>query len=448
MASRALDLSGPVLRIAATLSSIDVSRPLVWLRWVGLCTSLAVVLVVHYGLAIPLPLAPLLITVAVYSGWSAAIHLWQVRVGNPGPRLLTVLLKGDVLALTVLLYFTGGWTNPVVSLYLLPVAVSAAVLPWRHALAVALTCAAAYSWLTVWHVPLPSVHERFGGDFNLHIAGMWVNFLVANLLVAIFVATLAQRVRITDRALMQARERQLRDEHIVSLGTLAAGAAHELSTPLSTLRMLVDELAENRGGGTGDAASVELMRQQIELMRDRLRLLRTHTAQARGESATRVPLRAFLCETLDRWRASRPDVVVELTWGEGFQDISVIVEATVAQAITSIVDNAADASQAAGVNRIGVSCECDGDMMSVDVRDFGPGIADEVGAGLGRRFATTKAQGHGIGLVLSHASLERLGGRICHGPVGAAGTRSRLELPLRGLMPVVPVGEAKELLQG
>jgi hypothetical protein len=136
----ATDLSGPMLRVAATLAGVDVGRPLVWLRWVAVVASLVTVLVVHHGLSITLPVQQLYIVIAAFTAWSLAIHLWQRRAGPPGALALSALLKGDVLALTAMLYFTGGWTNPVVSLYLVPVAVSAAVLPARNALAVALTC--------------------------------------------------------------------------------------------------------------------------------------------------------------------------------------------------------------------------------------------------------------------------------------------------------------------
>jgi two-component system sensor histidine kinase RegB len=428
----ATDLSGPMLRVAATLAGVDVGRPLVWLRWVAVVASLVTVLVVHHGLSITLPVQQLYIVIAAFTAWSLAIHLWQRRAGPPGALALSALLKGDVLALTAMLYFTGGWTNPVVSLYLVPVAVSAAVLPARNALAVALTCAAAYSCLTTWHVPLPSVQGRFGGDFNLHILGMWVNFLVASLLVAVFVATLARRVRVSDRALMRARERQLRDEHIVSLGTLAAGAAHELSTPLTTLGLLVDELqADDR---SADTERVQLMRQQLDAMRDRLRLLRMHTDQLRSEAASRMRVSAFIEGTIERWRSARPDVLVTLERADGFVDAEVVVEETLAQAFASILNNAADASQASGVNRIAVLVESDNRKLSIAVSDWGTGLSADIEASLGHRFATTKPDGHGIGLVLSHASLERLGGTVCFASNAQGGSTATLEIPLSAML--------------
>jgi two-component system sensor histidine kinase RegB len=421
---------GTALRAARVLSGIDVSRPLVWLRWVAVLASALTVMVVHYALAIELPLGPLGVVIALYSLWSLGVHWWQVHAGAPGHAVLTLLLSGDALALSALLYFTGGWTNPVVSLYLVPVAVGAAVLPVRNALVVALSCGAAYSCLTVWYVPLPSVDERFGGDFNLHIAGMWINFLVASVLVTVSVAVLAQRIRKMDQALMRARERQLRDEHIVALGTLAAGAAHELSTPLNTLRLLVDELgqADQVEGERND--SLALARRQLDLMRDRLRLLRADTRQLGTEWAARMPLREFVDLTVDRWRASRPDVLVEIDWPEAFSHSEVVVDEAVSQAMASILNNAADASQGAGVNRIAVSPEFQPDHVIVAVSDWGPGLDETVRGELGQGFASTKVSGHGIGLVLSHAALERHGGSIRYRSNAEGGSTVSLVLPV------------------
>jgi two-component system sensor histidine kinase RegB len=284
----------------------------------------------------------------------------------------------------------------------------------------------------VWYVPLPSVHGRFGGDFNLHIAGMWVNFLVASVLTAVFVATLASRVRATDGALMRARERQLRDEHIVSLGTLAAGAAHELSTPLTTLRLLLDEI-EAEGGALADRDRIELLRRQLDLMQDRLAVLRMRSEEVRSEAATPMPVRAFVEQVVDRWRAARPDIIAELVWPDDFDDVRIVAEETVAQALASVLNNAADASQATGVNRIRVSPECVSGKLKVAVRDWGDGVPKYLGAGQAPRFGTTKAHGHGVGLVLSHASLERLGGALRFARAGDTGSVVSLELPLAGL---------------
>ena len=143
------------------------------------------------------------------------------------------------------IYFTGGYTNPFVSLYLLPISLAAASLPRAYAWSIGALCGVCYSLVWRWHVPLPPVNARFGSDFDLHVAGMWVNFLIAAALIVFFVGRMARLVRRRDQELAALREAALRDQQIVELGTLAAGTAHELNTPLSTLAILVEELNES-----------------------------------------------------------------------------------------------------------------------------------------------------------------------------------------------------------
>ena len=151
-------------------------------------------------------------------------------------REVALHLAVDIVVFTAVVYFTGGPTNPFVSLYLVPISLAATSLPTRYAWLTVAMCGAGYSLLWWRSVPLPPVHARFGSEFDLHLAGMWINFVIAAVLIVLFVGRMAWLVRQRDRELAAMRENALRDQQLIELGTLAAGTAHEINTPLSTLR--------------------------------------------------------------------------------------------------------------------------------------------------------------------------------------------------------------------
>ena len=149
-------------------------------------------------------------------------------------------LIADVALLTVLLYFTGGATNPFTMLYLLPLTVAAALLPgiytWLSA-AITISC---YSLLLFFYHPLPLAMSLDHGTVNPHVLGMWSGFVLSACLIAMFIVKMGRSLRERDKLLAEAREKSLKDEQLIVLGTLAAGAAHELGTPLGTMAIIAN----------------------------------------------------------------------------------------------------------------------------------------------------------------------------------------------------------------
>ena len=153
-------------------------------------------------------------------------------------------LMVDVFALTALLYFSGGSTNPFISLYLLPLTIAAAALPWAYTWVMAAITISCYTLLLFYYVPLPHDHEEHNSEFNLHVSGMWLAFVLSTVLIAWFVVKMGISIRERDKDLASAREQALRNEQLIALGTLAAGAAHELGTPLATMAIVSGELQD------------------------------------------------------------------------------------------------------------------------------------------------------------------------------------------------------------
>ena len=262
-------------------------------------------------------------------------------------------LAVDIVVFTAVLYFTGGPTNPFVSLYLVPISLAATSLPTRYAWLTVAMCGAGYSLLWWRSVPLPPVHARFGSEFDLHLAGMWINFVIAAVLIVLFVGRMAWLVRQRDRELAAMRETALRDQQLVELGTLAAGTAHELNTPLSTLAILASELDET----TTDPEQKQQLRamlDEIRVINERLNRIAGGVNAERSAGARHVELDAFLDELLAQWAAAHPEIELGVTFDAAETGVPIVVEATIEQAIRNVLDNAAHATLANGGRRIDV----------------------------------------------------------------------------------------------
>lgn len=407
-------------------------RSLCALRGCAMLGLLAAILGVHYGLGLPLPILPMLAIVLGLGLWTA-LALWRLRQPWVITQLEIVLhLAVDALALTLLFALSGGPGNPFVSFYLVPIAIAAVMLSRAWAWVVTLLCMAQYSWLIADFAQ--HLHHHSGAEgFQLHVLGMWLNFLLSAVLVTIFVTAIAEAVRRRDRSLAAVREEVLRNEQIMAVGTLAAGAAHELSTPLSTMAITISELREQHDANPPLIADLKLLSGQIAICRQQLDTLLSTAGQARAGQLPTLSLRDFLHGIFDRWRLMRPDIRLELGDTLDFADTMILAEPTLSQSILAALNNSADASVAAGESLVRASYTCDGIMLTLQIRDLGHGLSTAQLSQAGRAVFSTKPQGYGLGLLLSHATLERLGGEIRLEPDNIGGTLTLITVPLSAL---------------
>ena len=425
---------------ATYFSLVDTAGPsgalrlLFWLRMVAIASQIAAVALANFALAGPLPVRELGLAIGGLVLWNALSYrsVHAPRTVHDGEVVLHLAV--DIVALTAVLYFTGGPTNPFVSLYLVPISLAATSLPTRYAWLTVAICGAGYGLLW-WHsVPLPPVHPRFGSDFDLHLAGMWVNFVIAAVLIVLFVGRMAWQVRQRDRELAAMRENALRDQQVIELGTLAAGTAHELNTPLSTLAILASELDET----TTDAAQKQQLRamlEEIRVINERLNRIAGGVNAERSAGARHVALGDFLHELLEHWAEAHPEIELGMAFDIERNNVAVVVEATIEQAIRNVLDNAAHATLANGGRRIDVAISVAGTRLSLAVTDRGagldPAVRDDVGL---RAVVSTKEHGLGIGLLLSRAALQRFGGRLDLKEAPLGGVEAHIELPLDELL--------------
>ncbi len=397
---------------------------LFWLRNVAVVAQLAVLVLVVVVFEIQLQTLPFVVIIGALWVWNLILG-W--RLGRP-TRVMALEISAnlwiDMLALTALLYWSGGSTNPFVSLYLLPVALAAAFLPVRYIVLTLLLASALYTWLLWYYVPLAPVGSRFGGDFNLHVWGMWASFILSAAIAAVFVHQLARAGQRRETELAEAREKLMRNEHIVSAGALAAGVAHEMNTPLATIGLLAQEMRELAAERAQVEADADEILRQVAHCQTRLQRLQHKAGGASEELGGQA-----LQETLQDWAALRPDVAVEFDLQ--LDDMPAYAEMErFSMALVNLLDNAADASLDQGETSVRVQARYRADELIVDIDDQGKGLSAEQMKRAGRVAFSSKAQGLGLGLVLSHATLERIGGSLTMMNLEGGGMRTRVVVPV------------------
>ena len=421
-------------------------RRVVLLRAIEIGVQVAVIATAVYALGIALPATTLFVLTAGLA-FANLLTWWRLHQAWP---VTDVELAGhlfvDIGVLTALLYFSGGSTNPFITLYLLPLSIAAAILPLAYTSVVAATALACYTTLMLVYVPLPegagsaALLEKFlhvaGHDtsdthgvpsgFGLHLIGMWLNFTLSAVLIAWFVARMAQSLRERDLLLAQAREETLRNEQVLALGTLAAGAAHELGTPLSTIAVIASELERDHAHDPALTNELRLLRGQTE----RCKLILNRLA-ARAEEASCIDCSRYLKNLVEQWQLVRPQNEIRAHFYGAQPAPEILVERTLDQSIFNLLNNAADVSP----HGIELDAHWDHLQLTLEIRDHGPGISAEVASRAGEAFFTTKAPGGGlgIGLFLTNATIERFGGTVNLFNSEGGGACARVTLPLNRL---------------
>ncbi len=396
-----------------------------------LIAELLVVLGVNYLADVPLPLSPLYIIfslMAVASLWTWRRAHCDVTLSD---REFFLQLCIDVLALAAVLYFTGGATNPFAWLFLIPLIIAATVLSAAAVWLMAALTTLCYSLLFFFYQPLGrDAHMHHDQAFSQHIFGMWFGFALSAALIAWFVVGIANSVRQRDKLLAQAREQALRDEQLIALGTLATGAAHELGTPLSTMAVLTRELAR-ADVPEGIKRKLKILRSQVDRCKQALSVISASTGELRAESGGLIPVQTWLERVVDTWKAQRHGASISVNLPLQPASTAIIDEQTLQQSIINLLNNAADASE----NEVEMNVRWDTLHITVDILDRGPGLHPNISSTLGECQASDKEHGMGLGLLLTHATLQRLGGDIALFDRQGGGTCTRIQFPLTAMAP-------------
>jgi two-component system sensor histidine kinase RegB len=399
-------------------------RLLVLLRWMAVGGQAAAILIVHYGLGIHLPVVAMGVVLAALVMLN--VMTW---LGHPHWPVTNFQLFGslacDVVALSVQLYLSGGASNPFVSLYLLQVVMGAVLLhAWSSWALVALTTVA-FGLVALLSPPL-ALPPWFATRLSpVYVIGLWANFVLAAVLLVLFVTRIAANLRSRDAHLAAMRQRAAEEDHIVRMGLLASGAAHELGTPLSSILVLLGDWKSEAAIRAEPRLAAEVDEMQAEVMRCKTIVsgILFAAGEVTGEAPERTTLRRFLSGIVAVWPGT---VTFEDRIGD---DRPIVSDRALGQALTNLLDNAAEA----GASAITLTAAVEGAVIVLTVRDDGSGFPPAVLAGIGKPYNTSKERrGAGLGLFLATNVLRTLGGTLAARNI-AGGAEMVLRLPVAAL---------------
>jgi len=371
---------------------------------------------------IGLPVTAIAFVLSVYASLTAAIWVRSRRAVPIGDTEFFIHLLADIAFFSILLFFSGGASNPFVSYLLIPISIAAITLSRGYSIAIAVIALLCYSLLLKYYVAIaalaPGHHQATGN--SLHILGMWANFAISAAIIIYFISRMAATLKQQEQEIAMRRDAQLRDEQLLAVGTLAAGTAHELGTPLNTMKLIVDEMLLD----TGNQADVVLLNQQIEQCKTTLKQLLTTAEESQSTKLEARPVQDYFDNVLARWQLMRPLLQTRIQFTDS-PAVNAVFHPTIAQSILNLLNNAADASE-----RVDIDLGWNTEMATISIRDFGAGLDTDKMEMLGQPFVTDKADGLGLGLFLSQATLTRFGGTVSLQNAPEGGTLTQISLPL------------------
>jgi len=408
-----------------------------------------------FGLGIQLPQQQLWLV--VMSIIAVNVYTWlRLQIDDPvTDQEIFSQLTVDVLGITALLYLTGGASNPIIWVYLLPLIITAIMLPQAYAWYMVILTTSTYTVLMAYNIPLPSIEPHMPNPemvydnmnhlqmlhqahamsdkhyFNLHIFGMWFGFVFSAGLVAFFVVELARTLKIQERSLAEARESALRDERVVALGTLAASAAHDMGTPLGTIAIVAHELEYDYPSHRYPELHerVLIMQQQLDRCKKALSVMSASAGEMRAESGSIMAVADYLDDVLKQWRTHQSLTKLRLFIDPSVtEEAKIIAERTLTHALINILNNAAEASPPE--QGIEFHAQWDSEQATIKIRDFGPGFPVEIVELAGKQPVVSKKRGMGVGLFLTYSTISRLGGKINFNNMESGGASVEIILPL------------------
>lgn len=399
---------------------------LTWIRLLVLASQAGTLGFAYLSGVMSLPWWPLVILLLISLSLCVLTAL-RLRIRWPVTDLeFSIQLAMDLLIHSSLLYYTGGSTNPFVAYYLVPLTIAAATLPWLYSVLLSGVALTGYTALMIWYQPLQLQGEGMSELLiSLHLFGMWLNFVLSAAFITFFVSQMSEAIREQDQLRAARREDSMRDQQLLAVATQAAGAAHELGTPLSTMSVLLGELRHEHQAEKDLQEDLELLQSQVKLCKGTLQQLVRAAEAERQQTIVEQSAVDWLQATLSRWHLMRPEVTYRYeATGDG--EVPTLLPAVdLAQALLNLLNNAADACP----DNVQIRLWWDQEWIVITIRDYGAGVPLAIAEQLGKPFFTTKGKGFGLGLFLSHMSVIRAGGTVKLYNQGGDGTLTELRLP-------------------
>jgi two-component system sensor histidine kinase RegB len=426
---------------------------LINLRGLAFCGQILAIFVTSYGLNIVLPVVNMVVTASAL----ALLNLYSLlRLRQNTPIRNGDLFAGlviDVIVLGLQLYFSGGTSNPFVSFFMLPVIIGAVMLETAYAWAVYGLTLLAYLALAItgpWHT-MPKMMDMPGMDMSghavtglvdrssLHMNGMMLGYGICAGVLVFMISRIRANLHERDAEVDKMKTAAAEEAHIVRMGLLSAGAAHELGTPLTTLSVILQDwydlpLLRKKSDLTAD---IQTMQTQVRRCKAIVSDILTLSGDARGEGASVQTLEGFLHEAVATWRLSHPQADLSASIEVG--TISVVADRVLQQALINLLDNAQEAVETADARGVALIATIAGENLIVTITDNGPGFDDDIIKHLGQPYISTKGKsktghGRGLGLFLVTNILRKLGGAFtAANSTTSGGGNVRVTLPLAAI---------------
>ncbi|WP_062226986.1 ATP-binding protein [Aureimonas frigidaquae] len=400
------------------------------LRWIAVAGQVATIALVHTKLGIALPLREMgtVLALIVLANLASYARYW-FRQGISDTELFLQLLI-DVAALTAQLYFSGGALNPFVSLYLLQTILGAVLLTADFAWALTVVTTLCFAGLAIAYEPIAIPHPAGPAAASLFVQGLFIAFLLVAVLLVYFVIRINRNLAIRDAGLAELRQQAAEEDHIVRIGLLASGAAHELGTPLATLSVILNDWSRAPAFRSDGELAQELSEAEAQLDRCKaiVSSILTSAGQTRGEGTLHTSVASFFTTVVERWKGVRQPKGFDYV-DDFAPDAPMIADLALEQVVFNLLDNALEAG-----SHVTVELARDEDAVVLTVSDDGPGFAPQVLEGLGKPYLSTKGRpGAGLGLFLVTNVVRKLGGRLTARNQSHGGAVVTLRLPLASM---------------
>ncbi|WP_300499069.1 ATP-binding protein [Marinobacter sp.] len=406
-------------------------RLLIQLRWIAVLGQVTTIGVVSLYFGYQLPLAPMLLVIALLALFNVASS-WRARWRRPVTnKALFLALLVDVTGLTALLYLSGGITNPFAFLFLLQVILSSVLLEvWATWIIVGLT-STSLAVMAFYYVPLAPPTSSPGVFSGPYLEGLLISFTLNAILLAYVITRIIGNLRDGDAQLADLKHRAAEEEHIVRMGLLASGAAHELGSPLATLSVILGDWRRmpDLAGQTEMQDEIAEMQTQLQRCKSIVSGILLSAGETRGESSSRTTLDDFLQDLVAEWQEIRSIETFEYH-NRITQNCSVVFDTALKQMIWNVLDNALEASP----KWVRVEARRDAEVLQLEISDKGPGFPQAMLAEFGKPYQSSKGRpGGGLGLFLSVNVARRLGGTVTAKNNPEGGASVTLTLPLAAI---------------
>ena len=408
-------------------------RVSIFIRWIALSGQLTTVLIVHFALGFLLPLVPLLTIIVI----GIILNLWQSWLNKNAVQLsrLSVLfvLIFDVTQLAALLYFAGGLLNPFSILFLAPVAVSAAILDVFSTITLVIIVTICASILSIYHLPLPWSYTGFVVP-PLYQFGLWIALVISAIFMAYYVFWLAQKSKRTSEMLGQTRLMLASERQVIALGSLATAAAHKLGSPLTTIRLISDDLMTQLKLNSIQKEDLLLLKAEVERCQIILSELDSDAMKTSRELDILMPLglaiQKMVANTISSFKV-QIEWKVENSSDKNQPEIAQIPE--LSYALEAILENANDFAE----TKITLVISWDHESIYINVIDDGTGYPSSILSNIGQPENSSRLgqEGHrGLGLFLVQSFIRQLNGTTIFQNRKPNGASVKIRIPIESLV--------------